>query len=158
MSHIWMSHITLMLNIVSCHTYEYTYEWIILFVLNIVSCHTYEWIILHSCWIMCQIPRMNESCRTRGGSVDFGIFAIWHEWQHLYVEERLRHAQLNDLLEENISKCILECLRVRRCMLRCLCYLYTKYKTIYFADLFILSLTPLCCRFVKMKYIWGGYD
>ena len=28
-------------------------------VLNIVSCHTYEWVILHSCWILCHVTHMN---------------------------------------------------------------------------------------------------
>ena len=76
MSHLWMSHVTLMNE--SCHTYEWvmSHIWMSHVTLMNESCHTYETVMQHKCfhlaptvavgaWMcVCHVTHMNESCHT----------------------------------------------------------------------------------------------
>ena len=97
MSHIWMSHVTHMIE--SCHTYEWvmSHIWMSHVTHMNESCHTYEWVMSHT-WFR-HVTHMNESCHTYSYALfwksSYSIFTpsvhvYWYVCAHPRVTSHIR--------------------------------------------------------------------
>ena len=93
--HIWMSHVTLVLCVMSLPVLWHIYEWVMSHIwmshvkhMN-ESCHIYEWVMSHTSHIwMSQVTHMNKSCRE--GVMSY-MSHVTHTWirHDTHIDERV---------------------------------------------------------------------